>query len=61
MCIHVSFLISACSSMAVEIVEPLKVDLRIYNNLLNSVPQNAVTIPLMLHCMAEQVYIDCCI
>lgn len=41
--------------MAVETAEPLKVDLRLYNNLLNSVPQNAVTIPLILHCMAEQV------
>ena len=33
-----------------------KVDLRLYNNLLSSVAPESTTIPLILHCMLEQVY-----
>lgn len=53
-----TLIVSTCSSMAIETAvtgEPLTVDLRLYNTLLDSVPQNAITIPLILHCMAEQV------
>ena len=32
-----------------------KVDTRVYSDLLHVVPQDAITIPLMLHCMGEQV------
>ena len=32
-----------------------KVDLRLYNELLSSVPPESTTVPLMLHCMLEQV------
>ena len=36
-----------------------KVDLRLYNKLLSSVPPESTTIPLMVHCMLEQVYSVC--
>ena len=45
--------IAAESPAAVE--EQARVDLRLYNSMLSVVPQNSITIPLMLHCMKEQV------
>jgi len=34
---------------------PVEVDMRHYNNLMSVVPQESTSIPLMMHCMLEQV------
>ena len=34
---------------------PVEVDMRHYNNMMSAVPLESTSIPLMMHCMLEQV------
>ena len=40
---------------------PVKVDLSYYNKLMGNIPEDQVTIELIIHCMAEQVEYPICV
>jgi len=44
-------------SPAAEAVGPVEVDMRHYNNLMSAVPLESTSVPLIVHCMLEQVFI----
>ena len=39
---------------------PTDVDMRHYNTLMSAVPLESTSIPLIMHCMLEQVCFSCC-